>query len=181
MRRYFDAHIYLANWCTCVLCLCLPKSGFNTGVFRAFQTETTFSVRQTKTHWLLEWVLDEGDNYERFTEENGRGWMGRLAPLRDELLRGDMRPLYLGWLAGVSAGEVSGKTAEPEPPPGLSRLTAAQQSLAEFLEVDGDLLTAAAVSLTRLDPGATAWVRRSRIAGLQHFLQQRKMRCLNCC
>jgi len=91
-------------------------------------------------------VLDESENYERFAEEDGRGWMGRLAPLRDELLRGDMRPLYLGWLAGVSAGEVSEKSAEPQPPPGLSRLTAAQQSLAEFLEIDENLLAAAGLA-----------------------------------
>lgn len=140
MRCYFDAHVYVANWCTCVLCLHLPKSAFSAGIFRAFKTETTFSVKQTKTHWLLEWVLDESDNYGRFAVEDGRGWMGRLAPLRDELLRGDMRPLYIGWLAGVSAGEVSGKTTEPEPPPGLSQLTAAQQSLADFLEIDENLL-----------------------------------------
>jgi hypothetical protein len=84
------------------------------------------NITPTRKYWLLEWVLDENDNYERFAEEDGRGWMGRLAPLRDELLREDMRPLYLGWLAGVSVGEVSGKTTEPELPPGLSRLTAAQ-------------------------------------------------------
>ena len=143
MRRYFDAHVYVANWCTCVLSLRLPKSAFNTGIFRDFKTETTFSAKQTKTHWLLEWVLDENDNYNRFAEDDGRGWMGRLAPLRDELLRGDMRPLYLGWLAGVSAGEVSDKTTEPEPPPELSRLSAAQQSLVDFLEIDEDLLSAA--------------------------------------
>jgi hypothetical protein len=57
-----------------------------------------------------------------------------------------MRPLYLGWLAGVSAGEVDEKAIEPQPPPGLSQLTAAQQSLAEFLEVDEDLLAAAELS-----------------------------------
>lgn len=57
-----------------------------------------------------------------------------------------MRPLYLGWLAGVSAGEVDEKAAEPQPPAGLSRLTAAQQALAEFLEVDADLLAAAGLS-----------------------------------
>lgn len=146
MRRYFDAHVYVANWCTCVLCLRLPKSAFNAGIFRDFETETTFSVEQTKTHWLLEWVLYESDNYERFADEDGRGWMGRLAPLRDELLRGDMRPLYLGWLAGVSAGEVSEKSTEPEPPFGLSRLSGAQQSLAEFLEIDENLLSAAGLA-----------------------------------
>lgn len=143
MWRYFDAHVYVANWCTCLLYLRVPKSAFDAETLRAFKTKTVFSVEQTKTHWLLGWGLDESDNYDRFAEEDGRGWMGRLAPLRDELLRGDMRPLYLGWLAGVSAGEVDEKAAEPQPPPGLSRLTAAQQSLAEFLEVDGDLLAAA--------------------------------------
>lgn len=146
MRRYFDAHVYVANWCTCLLCLRVPKSAFDAGTFRAFKTEAAFSVTQTKTYWLLEWGLDESDNYDRFADEDGRGWMGRLAPLRDELLRGDMRPLYLGWLAGVSAGEVDEKAAEPQPPPGLSRLTAAQQSLAEFLEVDEDLLAAAGLA-----------------------------------
>ncbi|MHB1076257.1 OmpH/Skp family outer membrane protein [Thiobacillus sp.] len=146
MRCYFDAHVYVANWCTCVLYLRVPKSAFDAETLRAFKTQTVFSVEQTKTHWLLGWGLDESDNYDRFAEEDGRGWMGRLAPLRDELLRGDMRPLYLGWLAGVSAGEVDEMAAEPQPPPGLSRLTAAQQSLAEFLEVDGDLLAAAGLS-----------------------------------
>ena len=146
MRRYFDAHVYVANWCTCLLCLRVPKSAFDAETLRAFKTKTVFSVEQTKTHWLLEWGLDEGDNYDRFAEEDGRGWMGRLAPLRDELLRGDMRPLYLGWLAGVSRGEVDEKVAEPHPPPGLFRLTAAQQSLAEFLEIDGDLLAVAGLA-----------------------------------
>ena len=146
MRRYFDAHVYVANWCTCCLYLRVPRSAFDVETLRTFETESVFSVEGTKTHWLLEWELSESNNYDRFAEEDGRGWMGRLTLLRDELLRGDMRPLYLGWLAGVSAGEVGEKTTEPPPPHGLSRLTAAQTSLAEFLEVDEDLLTAAGLS-----------------------------------
>jgi hypothetical protein len=37
--------------------------------------------------------------------EDGRGWMARLVPVRDELLRGNLRSLYIGWVAGV-AGEI---------------------------------------------------------------------------
>ena len=146
MRRYFDAHVYVANWCTCSLYLRVPRGAFDAETLRTFETESAFSVEQTETHWLFEWALSESDNYDRFAEEDGRGWMGRLAPLRDELLRGDMRSLYLGWLVGVSAGEVDDEATEPPPPPGLSRLTAAQHSLAEFLEVDEDMLTAAGLS-----------------------------------
>jgi len=46
----------------------------------------------------------------------------------------------------VSAGEIEDAALEPSPPPGLSRLTAAQRSLVEFLEIDSDLLAAAASS-----------------------------------
>ena len=146
MRRYFDAHVHVANWCTCCLYVRVPRDAFDAETLRTFETESVFSVDGTKTHWLLEWELSESNNHDRFAEEDGRGWMGRLTPLRDELLRGDTRSLYLGWLAGVSAGEVDETTTEPPPPPGLSRLTAAQHSLAEFLEVDENLLTAVGLS-----------------------------------
>lgn len=143
MRRYFDAHVYVANWCSCWLFLRVPKDAFDTRTLQAFETEFAFTVDRTDTHWILEWALNKSENYDRFGEEDGRGWMGRLTPLRDELLRGDLRPLYLGWLAGVSAGEVDEEAIEPPSPPGLSRLTATQQSLVEFLEISPDLLTAA--------------------------------------
>lgn len=82
--------------------------------------------------------------------DDGSGWMGRLAPLRDELLRGDLRPLYLGWLA--SAGGLDDDALEPEPPAGLSDLTHSQQALAEFIEIDPDLLAAAATGSPRAAP-----------------------------
>lgn len=144
MRRYFDAHIYVANWFSCWLLLRVPYDVFNVKTLNAFETPSSFTVERAGRHWILGWELTEGQDYDRFGAEDGRGWMGRLAALRDELLRGDLRPLYLGWLAGVSAGEIEDAAVEPSPPPGLSRLTAAQRSLVEFLEIDGDLLAAAA-------------------------------------
>ncbi len=165
MGKYFDAHVYVANWCSCWLFLRVPKDTLDTRSLTAFETEFAFTVDRTNTHWILEWALNESENYDRFAEEVGRGWMGRLTPLRDELLRGDLRPLYLGWLAGVSAGEVDEDAVEPPPPPGLSRLTAAQQSLAEFLEISPDLLTAAGLfdqqasdSDTQDDVELDAWI-----------------------
>lgn len=165
MWRYFDAHVYVANWGTCLLYLRLPKNVFDAKALQPFKTGTNFSVRQTKAHWLFGWGLGESEDYDRFGEEDGKGWMGRLMPLRDELLRGDLRPLYLGWLAGVSRGELKEATIEPPPPPGLSRLTAAQRALAEFLEIDGDLLAAAGLadgpetnSDDKDDSGLDTWI-----------------------
>jgi hypothetical protein len=44
--------------------------------------------------------------------EDGRGWMARLVPVRDELLRGNLRSLYIGWVAGVAGEIISGRRYE---------------------------------------------------------------------
>jgi len=144
MRRYFDAFVYTANWCSCRLAFRVPHAVFKKSELKGFETDRSLTFDDARTDLIVNWVLDESDNYDRFGMEDGQGWMGRLVPLRDELLRGDCRPLYLGWLAGVTAGEVDDDAAEPEVPPGMSRLSAAQQALVEFLEIDPDLLAAAA-------------------------------------
>jgi len=144
MRRYFDAFVYVANWCSCRLALRVPLDTFDRGTLQPYASEYALTLDASPSHWIINWELSEGENYDRFGMEDGRGWMGRLAPLRDELLRGDLRPLYLGWLAGVAAGEIPDDETEPLLPPGLSSLTAAQTALVEFLEIDPDLLAAAA-------------------------------------
>ncbi len=144
MRRYFDAFVYVANWCSCRLALRVPLDTFDRSTLQPYASEYALTLDASPSHWIINWELCESENYDRFGTEDGRGWMGRLAPLRNDLLRGDLRPLYLGWLAGVAAGEVADDETEPPVPTGLSNLTAAQTSLVEFLEIDPDLLVAAA-------------------------------------
>ena len=145
MRRYFDAFVYTANWGSCRLALRVPRSIFDATELEAFATQGAFSVEAGDGHWIFGWSFDdESEARDRFETDDGSGWMGRLLPLRDELLRGDLRPLYLGWLAGAGAGEVPDDGLEPDVPPGLRQLSAAQQALATFLAVDADLLAAAA-------------------------------------
>ena len=72
--------------------------------------------------------------------------VARLLPLREELLRRDTRPLYLGWLARASEGAFDAEEPEPPLPADLGGLTPAQQALAEFLLRDPDLIAAAAAT-----------------------------------
>ena len=142
MRRYFDAFVYIANWCSCRLALRVPRATLREAELMPFAVGAALTIEASDEHWIIDWSLDESENYDRFSMEDGGGWMGRLAPLREELLRGDLRPLYLGWLA--SAGGRGDDLLEPEVPPGLSDLTLPQQALIDFIEVDPDLLFAAA-------------------------------------
>lgn len=146
MRRYFDAFVYTANWCSCRLALRIPLATFRKTELKPFATQFTLTIEASDEHWIIDWSLNESEDYDRFGMNEGNGWMRRLAPLRDELLRGDMRPLYLGWLAGAS--ELDDADREPEVPRGLANLSPAQQALVEFIEVDPDMLAAAAAGST---------------------------------
>jgi hypothetical protein len=100
MRRFFDAFVYTANWRSCRLAMRLPIDTFDEAELTRFGTQGALTIEDSGTHWIIDWSLDEGQDDDRFGMETGQGWMGRLMPLRDELLRGDTRSLYLGWLAG---------------------------------------------------------------------------------
>nr|WP_187362484.1 hypothetical protein [Massilia rubra] len=166
MRRYFDAFVYSANWSTCRLVLRLPPGTLGRADVAPFQTPTLLSCEETRSGLVIDWSLEAGGDDERFCMEDGPGWMDRLLPVRDELLRGDLRALYLGWLAGVSMGDVDDDDMEPAVPAGLSRLTAAQQALAAFLEIDPDLLAAAAAGSAGQDAGLDDDSVETWIAGL---------------
>jgi hypothetical protein len=145
MRSYFDAHVYFANWCHCYLALRVPRETLTLNTLQKYTTDNAFVIDDTDKHWVIYWSLNEGEDYDRFTMDDGSGWMARLSLIREELLRGDLRSLYLGWLAGVTAGELDGEELEPPVPAGLGQLSAAQQALTAFIEIDPDLLAAAAM------------------------------------
>ena len=141
MEKYFDAHVYVANWGTNNLMLRLPIGLIDEELLRAYCIDDPMSFSSTKDHIIISW--------NSYTEEpegwvEGKGWMSRLIRIRDELESGDYRSLYIGWLLAISQGLPDDDTVEPIVPPGMSSPTAAQKSLVEFLHLDEDLVAAAA-------------------------------------
>ena len=107
MRRYFDAFVHTANWCSCRLALRVPQATFQAAALKPFVTGQALTIEASGKHWIIDWSLDEGEDQDRFAAEDGSSWMRRLVPLRDELLRGDQRPLYLrGQTLGRHRGAV---------------------------------------------------------------------------
>jgi len=143
MKRFFDAHVYVTNWMTAIFMVRLPIEALPKETAKALAVPYTLDFKATPTHWIIAWHLEESKNYDRFGMEDGRGWMARLAPVRDELLRGDIRSLYIGWMAALSREITDDDELEPIAVNGLGQLTSAQKALGEFLEVDQDLLIGA--------------------------------------
>lgn len=140
MEEYFDAHVYVANWGTRRLKLRFPAGAVDRDVLIQYCVDDVLSFRGTDEHLIIDWTCDD----ESGNWVEGEGWMARLTPLREEIERGDLRALYLGWLHAVSTGEVPEDGMEPPVPAGLGSLTTAQLSLCEFMGIDSDFVSAAA-------------------------------------
>lgn len=144
MRRFFDAHVYLANWGEAIFMVRLPLEAIDEKTLEPFCTTSHLTVEKLPNHWLLTWsLLGETEEYDPFDFIEETGWMARLAPVREELLRGDLRSLSIGWLRAMTTGEAGVDAVVPAAMNGLQEWTGAQMALAEFLDVDKDLLAGA--------------------------------------
>ena len=140
IEKYFDAFLYLANWGSRWFMLRVPKQLLDPETVSKYCTDENLWCRTKGDHLIVSYHSEE-EEPEWF---EGEGSLASLVPLRSDLMNGDHRCLYLGWLLAVLKRELDDDTLEPWVPPGLGDLTAPLQSLAEFLRIDPDLIAAAA-------------------------------------
>jgi len=151
MERYFDAFVYVANWGTHTLMLRIPRGLLDVETARVYCDEVVVSLIGGEAHVVLEFTSREEEG--AWEDAEGETWMSSLVSIRDELMRGDMRALYIGWLAsfpdrGWYDPENLDDEVEPPVPPGLAKRSAPLRALADFLRVDDDLLEVAAAGST---------------------------------
>ena len=160
MERWFDLHLYYADWGTRQFSIRAPKSRLDRARFDSLALSSEFFHARTSGENIILDFYDEEEDPDPEPEEDGSGWLAALAPLRGDLLAGDMRLLHVAWLKGVAAGSID--DAAREPLPGLAPLTATLAALADFLRVDDDLVCAAAEPIARPDGKRTAADLRAR-------------------
>jgi hypothetical protein len=161
MERYFDAHLYFANWGTHQLMLRIPKARVDRKSLKPyFVGRNAAPLTSIGDHLLLDL---SSDTDEPEYDEQSQGSLAALSPLRAELMSGDLRPAYLAWLLAVAADDIYDDAEEPPVPAGLRKLTAAQEALLEFLRIDIDLVAAAASgsAATATTKGKHSGTRRS--------------------
>jgi hypothetical protein len=163
MERHFDAFLYLANWGTRRLMFRLPRALLDAEVARQYCHTDAASVIQTSDHVIVSLYLDrDPDNYWVEADD-------RLAPMvqaRSDLATGDLRLLYLGWLLGAQWADQDEEDAmddtEPPVPAGLGDLSASLRAIADFLEIDKDLMAVAAETSPPLEEpandGLAEWI-----------------------
>lgn len=159
MQRWFDLHLYLANWGTRRLMIRLPSRLIDRKRLDGFISKVDCAGLTLSGENLILDVLREEVESEPW--EDGSGRLAELVPLRADVLAGDLRLFYLLWLTAVEADTL--EPEEKEPLPGIGPLTGALEALAGFFNIDPDLVAVAAErstdALAANPPGSDAIAR----------------------
>ncbi|PSK66611.1 hypothetical protein B0E53_01411 [Micromonospora sp. MH33] len=166
MERYFDAHLYLANWGTRQLMLRLPKHVLDPATVAQYCQGDSASAWTTGKHIIIDLHDEDEDGIDEW-DLDGHGLLTSIIPVRARLAAGDLRLLYLAWLRCVQSEEIADDELEPPVLAGLGTLDAALTAVAEFLRIDPDLIAAAAAGSSPAASGEpTATQLRTWVAGL---------------
>jgi len=150
LLKYYDAHFYIANWGSVRLGLALPNGALPTEAIRPYLRkgrpyENTLKVKEIGDRCIVWWNRNQEEGWG-WTD--GEGLIDELMGIREELMRGDYRALFLGWLADFNPEEYGnpkdGKAVMPPVPAGLNQLSPALEALLEHFPVDHDALAVAA-------------------------------------
>lgn len=131
LHKFFDGFLYRANWGVPQLALRFPHGVLPADLLADYDCEEFATFTCHKDYDILDICfgeLEAPDSWEGYD-------LGSLMPLRHELMEGDLRALYIVWLAGqvMIEGYDEGdedEDAVPPVPPLLGCLTSAQRTLA---------------------------------------------------
>ena len=145
LEKCFDAMLYMANWGSYQLAFRFPKSAVNIQALESYCVQGVIEVSTTAKYVILNIEIHEEEGGGWIEENNN--WLSALLPLRQTILQGDYRVLYLAWLqaAAVSA-YLEDDAQEPPVPPNLQKLNDPLQAFVDWLEMEPDLIAVAAKS-----------------------------------
>ncbi|NET39728.1 MAG: hypothetical protein F6K19_48510 [Cyanothece sp. SIO1E1] len=143
LEKCFDAMLYMANWGSYQLAFRFPKSAVNVPALESYCVDNILEVSTAAKYVTLNIEIHEEEGGGWIEENNN--WLSALIPLRQAILQGDYRVLYLAWLQAAAVSAYLEEDAqEPPVPPNLQKLNAPLQSFVDWLEMDPDLIAVAA-------------------------------------
>ncbi len=145
LTEYYDAMLYMANWGSRQLMFRFPRTALDLERAMAYcqplivQDYVSFSIVGEYAILNIDFYDEEGGGWVE-----GEGWLPAMLSLRNDILRGDYRALYLAWLKALEVEDLLDSVPEPPVPPGLKVLSPALHKMVEFFEIDEMLIEVAA-------------------------------------
>jgi hypothetical protein len=145
LDRCFDIMLYIANFGVRRLMFRFPKQLVDPKIFEPYCVEDCIKISKTSKSIILDLEFNAEDYYAWIEDDDHR--LRDLVSIRDDLMQGDLRALYLAWLrSGFNEyTEIAPEEAiEPPVPANLKKLSPALNAFANFFMVNQDLIAAAA-------------------------------------
>ena len=168
LHEFFDGFLYWANWGAPQLAFRFPHGILPADLIAGYDFDDFVTFTRYPDYDILDIHFGEMEAPDEWIEYE----LGSLIAIRDELMEGDLRSLYIVWLAGqIMMGgydededeEEDWEISVPPVPPAFGTLTAAQQALAELFRVPQELLVAAArhssAAVSSTGDDVVAWVK----------------------
>lgn len=148
LREFFDGFLYWANWGSPRLALRFPHGALPANLIDNYDFDEFVTFSKNSDYDILKIEFPDLQAPDMWTEYN----LGSMIGIRDELIEGDLRSIYIAWLAAQEMIGIEEEDDEeydteqsiPPIPPNFKKLTSAQKALADFLQVNPSLLIAAA-------------------------------------
>lgn len=168
LRDYFDGFLYWANWGSPQLALRFPHGALPADLLDAYGFDDFVTFTKYQDYDILEIEFPDLPGPDYWTEYT----LGSMIGIRDELMEGDLRSLYIAWLAAQEMIGIEDEEDEeydrtksiPLIPAGFKKLTSAQKELADFLQVNPSLLAVAArhseTGSAKAKDDFAAWIER---------------------
>jgi hypothetical protein len=162
LAKYYDAMLYLANWGSRQLMFRFPVSALDLEQIQAYcqplivQDYLSFSA--VDEYAVLNIEFHPEDSYDW---AEGEGWLPAMLSLREDILQGDYRMLYLAWLGVMEFEDLLDSVQEPPVPPGLKELSPALRTFIDFFGIDKMLVQIAAEASGRRQADSQDWLRQA--------------------
>lgn len=162
LRKYYDAMLYMANWGSRQLMFRFPRGVLDLESVNVYcrplivQDYLSFSTDGDYVILKVEFHDEEAAGWA-----DGEGWLPAMLGLRDDILQGDYRALYLAWLKVLQVEDLLESVPEPPVPPKLGTLSPALSRLVEFFEIDETLIQVAAEASGEGQAQPEDWLQRA--------------------
>jgi len=110
LRKYFDGFLYWANWGTPQLALRFPHAVLPADLLESYNFDNFVTFTQHPDYDILHIQAGEMESPDEMADYE----LGSLIALRDELMEGDLRSLYVLWLANQPMSKSYGTYDEDE-------------------------------------------------------------------
>jgi len=161
LAKYFDAYLYFANWGSFELAFSFPKGLIDAAALEVYFDEDHVNIREIEGKLVLKFEKRDEDGYGGDYEEQNQ--LSTLSRLRDDIIQGDHRVLYIAWLNAMAEkadwyeedeDDPDNFFLDPEPPvpAGLNELNRPLRTFMDAFEVDPFLVSVAAKRSPSLVP-----------------------------